>query len=93
MLLVRLVGMMSHVILVMVSIYCMVGLSLMLVGIGVDVKRCIAYSTIVQMLFSLVLLLSLVYSMVQLYLVLHALYKSFGLWFWMVSTLLPRTGY
>lgn len=62
--LLRLIGMLSLCTLTVMLCYSIVGVSIMNLGLGVDVKRCIAYSTVVQMFFSMVLVLLLVYSVV-----------------------------
>jgi len=62
--LLRLIGMLSLCTLTVMLLYSIVGVSIMNLGLGVDVKRCIAYSTVVQMFFSMVLVLLLVYSVV-----------------------------
>ena len=91
--LIRLGGVMSWCTVNVLLAYSIVGISITHLGLGCDVKRCIAYSTVVQMFFSMMLSLLLVHCVVWFYLVVHALYKSSGLWYWYYSTYYSCTGH
>lgn len=75
---VKCIGFISRFCYLVFIMYVLSGLSVITSGLGFDIKRSIAYTTVVQLMFSLVLVLSCQFCGLYVYLVVHALYKSFG---------------
>jgi len=68
----------SSLLIVVLCLFISVGVALLGIGVCLDIKKSIAYSTITQMMFSLLLATSYHHSLCYLYLCVHAIYKSTG---------------
>jgi len=76
----------SSLLIVILSMFISVGMSLLAIGVCLDIKKSIAYSTVTQMMFSFLLAISYHHSLCYLYLCVHAIYKSTGFYVWYLST-------
>jgi NADH:ubiquinone oxidoreductase subunit 5 (subunit L)/multisubunit Na+/H+ antiporter MnhA subunit len=69
----------TSLLIVVIILLLFTSVCVLLLGLSLDIKKSIAYSTIVQLLFALVITQFYLHSLCFIYLIVHAIYKSTAL--------------